>query len=53
MLNFSLASRSSQLGKAYTNEITHAHSGVVYVVFETKYDKSFKAYVNTMVLTSK
>ena len=35
-LNFSLASRFSQLGGAHANEIKHDHSPVVYVVFRSQ-----------------
>ena len=38
ILNFSLVSRSSQLGGANANVIKYEHSPVVYVVLDTSYD---------------
>ena len=38
ILNFSLASRSSQLGGAHANEIKHGHSPAGYVVLDHIYD---------------
>ena len=43
IFDFSLPSRSEQIGGANANEINHDHSLVVIVVLDHRYDLSYKA----------
>ena len=48
ILNFSLPPRSEQVNGAVANEIKHVHSPEVIVVFDPRYDLSYKAlYIST------